>query len=371
MTQQSRPAGPLTVSKFEGALLRLLRSFLRGDPVEIGSGKLNPPRCLSAACVHLVRDTLSKGCVLYLARAGGWRRDKHLRLGVPLQGRLWERTPVTELGLSFSRHSLDLLIWLTAGRPAGWLWEPDEASLTIADRFLVFLAYDGLRVTEAGQAIRGKPQFAANGLCRLYFPEDFLPSGTIHSEPWLKDIGASILEALQPPLHRRWLEVERGKNQIGDWGRLRQIGQSQEQGLTGFLDAADAAKRPDLARFLLKAMAELLSPDLTPAFWIGGLQGAGPPRLAERLDTQRHGLAVLRQVERLGQWAKRARGTGYLDEDYAVAQLWLSDWEQYRGDNLATIAHNLLRQLEPLRVTAPAGPQTEDRGQRTEDRAPE
>jgi hypothetical protein len=39
-----------------------------------------------------------------------------------------------------------------------------------------------------------------------------------------------------------------------------------------------------------------------------------------------------------------------LDEDYAVAQLWLADWEQYRGDEMAKIAHNLLRQLEPLRV---------------------
>jgi hypothetical protein len=66
----------------------------------------------------------------------------------------------------------------------------------------------------------------------------------------------------------------------------------------------------------------------------------------------------LRHVERLGQWAKKARSTGYLDEDYAVAQLFLGDWEHYRGDALVTIAHNLLRQLEPLRMAAPAaGPQ--------------
>ncbi len=300
--------------------------------------------------MHLVRDTLSKGCVLYLARAGGWRREKHLRLGQPLLGRLWERTPVPELGLPFSRHSLEFLIWITAGRPSGSTWDPDDSSLTIADRFLFFLAYDALRLTEAGPALRGKRQFVQNGLCRLFHPEDFVPGAEIDFEPWLKHAGASILEALQPRLQRRWLELERGKNQIGDWARLSQVGQSQEEALSGFLQAAEIAKRPDLARFLLKAMAELLSPDLTPAFWIGGLQGAGPPRLAERLDTQRHGLAVLRQIQRLGQWAKRARGTGYLDEDYAVAQLWLADWEQYRGDELAKIAHNLLRQLEPLRV---------------------
>ena len=356
MTQQSALPAPRTVSKFEGALLRLLRSFLKPttgeSPVKVGM-----PKCLSRDCVHLVRDTLSKGCVLYLARAGGWRREKHLRLGQPLQSRLWERTPIVERGLSFSRHSLEFLIWLTAGRPANSPWDPEPASFSIADRFLFFLAYDALRLTETGQVLRAKRQFALNGLCRLMHPEDFAPAGEIEFTPWLQHAGASILEALQPPLQRRWLEQERGKNQIGDWARLRQIGQSQEEALAGFLHAAEEAKRPDLARFLLKAMAELLSPDLTPAFWIGGLLGAGPPRLAERIDVQRYGLATLRQFERLGQWARRARATGYLDEDYAVAQLWLADWEQYRGDELTAIAHELLRQLEPLRVQPPAAGQ--------------
>ena len=270
-----------------------------------------------------------------------------------MPGRLWERTPVAELGLSFSRSALDLLIWLTAGRPPGASWEPDEANLTVADRFLVFLAYDGLRLTEAGSARRSKPQLRRMACAGCTSPRILRPAARSTSPRGCKAGGRASSKPCNRRCTRRWLELERGKNQIGDWAKLRQVGQAQEQVLAGFLRAADEAKRPDLARFLLKALAELLSPDLTPAFWIGGLQGSGPPRLAERLDTQRHGLAVLRQVERLGQWAKRSRGTGYLDDDYAIAQLWLSDWEQYRGDELVTIAHNLLRQLEPLRVTAP------------------
>src|SRR5262249_55505963 len=146
-----------------------------------------------------------------------------------------------------------------------------------------------------------------------------------------------------------------GKNQIGDWTKLRQIGQSQDESLSAFLTACHAARRPDLARFLLRAMAEVLSPDLTPQFWIGGLQGNGPPRLAERLETQRSGLAVLKQVEKLSQWTREARGTGYLDDGYAVAQMWLGDWEHHSGDALAAVAQGLLRQLEPLKVTG-AGP---------------
>src|SRR5260370_34695536 len=113
---------PLTVSRFEATLIRQLRSFLRapGDPTPpptVPAGKLTLPKGLSPACLHLVRDTLSKGCVLYLAKVGAWRREKHLHTGQPRTGRLWERTPLPELRLTFSRHAISFLMWLTAGRP--------------------------------------------------------------------------------------------------------------------------------------------------------------------------------------------------------------------------------------------------------------
>jgi hypothetical protein len=355
----------LTVSRFEAVLLRMLRGFLKpafsegaGLEKSAAAGKLAMPKCLSAACLHLVRDTLGKGCVLYLAKAGGWRREKHLRHGRAATGRLWERTPVPELGLSFSKHSIELLMWLAAGRPdKNQGWEPPEAELTIADRFLMFLAYEGLRETEARQAFLSRTLFAQHGLIRLFFPEDFAAvtaNPALDMAAWTRDLGASILEAMQPRLHRRWLEIERGKNQIGDWNRMRGIGVSQERALESFFAVCDAARRPDLARFLLKAMSELLSPDQTPAFWIGGLQPASAPaRLADRLDAQRYGLAAVRQLECLAAWTRRGRSTGYLDEDYAIAQLWLADWEHCRGDEIATIAQQLLRQLEPLRMQSP------------------
>src|SRR5512145_1433756 len=76
---------PRAVSRFEAHLLRLLRSYLRPHPGEVvlthppaAAGKLTLPEGLSADCLHLVRDSLAKGCVLYLARAGGWRRERHL-----------------------------------------------------------------------------------------------------------------------------------------------------------------------------------------------------------------------------------------------------------------------------------------------------
>jgi hypothetical protein len=360
MTQTS-PA--LSVSRFEAVLIRQLRSMMRtpGEPSPAYSppaGRLNVPSGLSPACLHLVRDTLSKGCVLYLAKVGGWRREKHLHSGQPRSGRLWERVQRSDLALSFSKHTISFLMWLAAGRPdKTQSWDAPENELTTADHFLFFLAYESVRETEAQTSLRGRAIFQKNGLIRLFFPEDFGNAGglPIDFATWTADVGASIVESLQTRLQHRWLEIERGKNQIGDWPKLRQIGQSQDVALSSFLDACKTAERPDLARFLLRAMADLLSPDLTPQFWIGGLQGTGPPRLAERLETQRNGLAVLKQLEKLGQWTRTARGTGYLDENYAVAQLWLSDWEQYRGDDLLAIAQGLLRQLEPLKVTG-AGP---------------
>ena len=41
---------------------------------------------------------------------------------------------------------------------------------------------------------------------------------------------------------------------------------------------------------------------MAPTFWTGGLQGSGPPRLADRLETQRNALAVLRQAGALRDW---------------------------------------------------------------------
>jgi len=348
---------PRSVSRFEAALLRMLRAFVPRAPGEplppMPAGKLVPPKELSGDYVHLVKDTLSKGCVLYLARAGGWRRETHLRHGKAAFGRLWERTPAEELGLTFSQHALNFLVWLAAGRPEQPAWSPSVENLTPGDQLLLFLAYDAVRETEAGSALRNRAIFIQHGLVRLVFPDDF---AIVQSNPpldfdtWTEGVGASICEALQPRFAQRLLMLERHKNEIGDWTKMRQIGIAQDRSLAAFLASAELTKRPDLARFLLRALSELLVPELTTAFWIGGLQGSGPGRLAERLEVHRHALVVLRHVERLAAWTRRARATGYLDDDYAIAQLWLSDWERYRGDELVAISNQLLRQLEPLQI---------------------
>jgi hypothetical protein len=358
-----------TVSRFEANLLHILRGCLRHAPAEefrplVESGfEGGPPPCLSRAAVELVQDTLAKGCPALLAgatsgrrpgmlRGDGWRRERFLRDDRPVEGRLWERTPPAELGLAFSGRTLDFLMWLTAVQPAGadTAWEPTGLESTLGDRVLLFLAYETLRGTKAHAVLARSVPFRHHGLCRLAFPEDLgLGAGEPPDfVPWTTGGGACILEVFQRALAARWVEVERGKENVGAWQTMRRLGESQEQALTALLDALEAARRPDLARFLLRAAVELLPEGVTARAWVGGLQ-TGAQRLADRVETNRAALAFVRQLDRLRRWERAARAEGYFDEGYARSQLWLADWERHDGDALHARARALVQELDPLR----------------------
>ena len=159
---------------------------------------------------------------------------------------------------------------------------------------------------------------------------------------------AVILECLQTHLTGRWSRSERAKGQLGDWKRMRQQGRAEFAALRSFLEAAGQANRPDLARYVLHTNAALFQSELAPPFWTGGLQGNGPPRLADRLDTQRAALAVPRQMEVLASWQERAQSVGYFDDEYSSSQMWKQDWEAVGGDVLAARAREAVEMLEPL-----------------------
>ena len=323
------------------------------------------PDCLTAAAVDLVKDSLAKGGVLYLVRAGGWRDDRYLRNGKPTGGRVWDRIPLDERPLEFSRHVVEFLMWATAEKvhdtKAGWDAPPDE--LTPADDLFFWLAFDACRSDpDLVAVLRYKKAFQRNPLCWISYPGD-LSDGT--TEPDLPDFAplftgerAVFLECLQPHLTDRWLRSERAKGQIGDWKRMRQQGRAEHAALRTFLEAAEAANRTDLARFVLATNSGLFQTDLTPLFWTGGLQGSGPPRLADRLDTQRAALAIPRQMEVMEGWQDRARSVGYFDDDYQASQSWKQDWEAADGDRVATRAREAVAMLEPLRAGGGSGQHT-------------
>jgi hypothetical protein len=366
-----------SVSRFEANLLRLLYFFLRREPPEravplLQSRHPRPP-CLHAGAIRLVRDALARGCVLLLAQRGGWRKDRFLRGERVVEGRLWERTPPAELGLSFSRHALAFLIWVTAADPGDdkAAWTPPAAELTPADLLLLFFAHEALRpvAESAGAApMRRRPPFAGHGLCWLVYPEDFAAAPDEPGPdftPWTTGLGACILEALQPVLAARWVAVEGGKESLTDPHAMRALGHSQERVLVAFLDAAERAGRTDLARFLLDAAANLLGPHAHAGMWNGRLDATGL-RLADRTAVYHAAAAFVRQLDRLQQWERRARGVGYFDEGYAAGQLWKAAWAAHDGDALAGRAAAILRQMDPLGQAAaepapdpaPANPRT-------------
>src|SRR5262249_4478950 len=208
----------------------------------------------------------------------GWRRERHLRGNQVAEGRLWQRSPIAELGLHFSRHTLELLLWFTADNPEdpkSRRRTPPDAELTPADALVCYHAYTALRDTSAGPALPGRLGFGMQELCWLAFPDDFVrrpADQVINFERWTSGVRACILEAMQSELARRWIEAEEHKCRLVEWQSVQQHGQAKELVLTAFLDSAQRAGRQDLARFLLVALGELLPRRPAQADWTGNLR---------------------------------------------------------------------------------------------------
>jgi len=357
-TRPPDPDGPRQVSKFEFNLLRVLRFLVGHSPADQGLQLLRAavarPECLSAGAVELVKDTLAKACVLFLVRQGGWRNDRYLRANTPTGGRVWQRIPLDERSLEFSSAVLDFLIWATAEKVHDTKapWDAAPKSLTPADELFFWMALDAVRSDpDLLAALRKKHALRGNPIGWISFPGDLTESDDPAPPSFAPLFGgqrAVFLECLQPHLTQRWLRSERMKGQIGDWKRMRHQGRAEFAALGAFLAAAEEAKRRDLARFFLRTNAALFTAEMTPVFWTGGLQGSGPPRLADRLDTQRSALAVPRQMAILHEWQQQALGVGYFDEDYQASQLWKADWEAAGGDRVSLRARAAVEMLEPL-----------------------
>jgi hypothetical protein len=344
------------VSRFEANLLTVLRYFLRKAPAAQAqpmiAKPLDAPPCLSRGAVELVQDTLAKGTMLLLAHARGWRRERYLRDGRVVDGRLWQRSKPEELGLVFTGYSLRFLIWVTASEmPAKPKTQPPPEKLAFGDWLLFYYAFAALRATPLAEGLAKLTPFARNALCRLAFPGDFAeaPADAMPDfAPWTSGVGAAILEALQGELRDAWIELESVKPQRTPWRVVRGIGLAQEQVLEAFLPAIDKAGRRDLARFLLQAAGTLLGGTDNPFAWMETLP-MGRERLADRAETYRAILALPRQLECLAGGETQARGVGYFDEGYTAAQLWKADWEQARGAELHRRADGIVKQWEQWR----------------------
>jgi hypothetical protein len=345
------------VSRFEADLLRLLHALLGAAPISGVFALIGPrharPACLSRDAVALVQDALAKGCVLRLAREGGWSRARHVRGERVVTGRLWDRTPPDALGLDFSAETLEFLLWLLCDEPGSRpaRWGNDGTNLALGDRVFLFLAYEALRPSPFSMALRSLPVFASHGLCRLAFPEDFTAApacGTTELTPWCDGTGAYVLEVLQLFLARRWTALEEHKRQ-SDVAHLRAVTRVQERVLDALLPALDAAGRRDLARFVLEAArGAFLHQERAENLIRPGL--LRELRLAERTEVRRSAVFLLSALDRLRQWEQQARQIGYFDTGYAAAQLWKADWEAHSGETLCERGRALRREWDPLQA---------------------
>lgn len=355
-------AEPRLVSKFEGDLLTVLRFLLGGVDAARGLQLVAtkhdaPPPCLSRNCVHLVRDSLAKGVVLYLTRVGGWRDERFLERGGPTGGRVWNRVPLSGRRLAFGPGVLSFLVWLTAEKPdtTNEKW-PAGPPPTAADELFFALAY-GQLWPDVGvrNALRMRAAFASNPFCWLLWPADFVPpegeATPPDFAPLFADPRAALLECLQPALTRHWIASERRKPEIADWRTMERVGVAEVAMLTNFLAAAEKARRPDLARFVLRTLSAIFrgsAPDANA--WTTNLTANAPPRLAERVAIRRGALAFPQQAETLARWDRVARSVGYFDEEYAASQLWKEDYEAATGGDAAAKSKRVLDQLDPLKT---------------------
>jgi hypothetical protein len=254
---------------------------------------------------------------------------------------------------------LEFLLWATAEKvnDTKAAWDAAPKALTPADELFFWLAFDATRADpDLLVVLRKKDAFRLNPLCWITCPGDVSEGDDLtlpNFAPMFEGQRAVMLECLQPHLTHRWIRSERMKGQISDWKRMRQQGRAEFAALQAFLKAAAEAKRTDLARFVLRTNAALFTSELTPVFWTGSLQGSGPPRLADRLDTQRAALAVPRQMDTLDNWQQQSLNVGYFDEGYQASQMWKADWEAVNGNRVAARARTTVEMLEPLRGPGP------------------
>jgi hypothetical protein len=320
------------------------------------------PETIGPVAMELLRETLGRGVVLALARRGGWRKATYLGPeGAGLrQGRLWERHAAP--ALCFSGFSLALCRWIARGGPSILrgqdLLVPPEG-LRLGDELVLYLALDLLAAGGIATRLAEQPAASASALAQLGFAELFAevgaPSLPRASDAWRRICvgeGAILLEALEPDLARRWLEMERGKPGLCEPQAMIRLGTAQEAVLDGFLDAAEAVGRRDLAFFLLDAGRTLLSSGPEPSAWVSRLRGTSS--LAERQAARHAAGALLRALSRWQGWNEAHRGVRFIHEGYEGAQMMLRRFERF-GSRCAENARGVLRGLESLDALAGAG----------------
>ncbi|MFO0998985.1 MAG: hypothetical protein U0936_01495 [Planctomycetaceae bacterium] len=346
------------VSEFEARLLRILRCLMHRTSVEQSLSlfvqSVPRPRCLSRHCVELVQDGLSKGVTEWLARSG-YLSSQFCEHETVSSGRLWQRHPPEALSLTFSRNSMELLIWLTSENltaPASSV-AIDADSATTGDRIVALMTFAVLRSTLGAPVLMKQPLFEDHGLIALMFPDSVAVMAEdcpLDLNSWLQKDCYWIMEALQSKLAQRWCGIENFKRSLSNLDDLQKIGHLQSVVLAKLLDLSEHVGRKDLCLFLLKA-AKLLFQNVSVDRWYDCLD-LRLLRMSERAEIYRSALAFFRGIERLHRWHLQSQEVGFYDEDYRACQLWKSEWERLGGDQVHERTERIIELVDPLRTAS-------------------
>lgn len=353
------------------AVLNALLGFSRADVVR-SSGDLGVPR---PAVLRLAARHMAVAVTRWMVESGGARERSVLRANRRESGRVWDEALMGGWAPAFSLRSIDF--WLGATRNIPHLDAERAAAIDGATRKKKRVLKEVLPAAEGGRdgdwvffllAHKAIPGFALApederqvlralrrasplaGLFALDLQED---SEALAAErvSWLFAEGTvRLLECAQDRLERSWEQAL-----VSLWSRsdtvpnLLPLWKSTGRALRAYVAAADASRRCDLLRPLLRLLAEIPSKVMTG----GGdavrrrvIQLPGWTSIKERDEM----LGAVRAVTDLGARMNRMREEfvleRYGDERYEEAQLFLrafgEEFNERRGavDDLSRALSN-------------------------------
>lgn len=339
----------IVVTRREANLLTVARVAVglvpATDAMRLLAAPAEAPSKLGPTARAALADTLARGCVLALAKRGGWLCEGPQRL--------WERVPAPPL--AFSGNTVRLLSWVL-NTP---LSELDATSplvfrgpLTVAEDLLVTLLISNLRGTGCERLLAQQPALQPLPLTRLTHAAAMAGQlGTSPMPAFEVPALAPFVEGLRLLLAESWLGAERSKRQIIAPLELMEVGRAQSDVLEAWLAAVDQAGRRDLATFLIDVAATWLK-SMGPHSTARELNQALAPDapLRERTEARRGAAAVLRSLARLREWDRQHRAVRFFDDGYALAQRLIADWERL-GERGFSQAASLVAELDGVSIS--------------------
>lgn len=328
----------LAVSRAEANLLTLARVAVGIvppiDAMRLLVTPVTPPPKLGPTAREVLSDTLARGSVQALARSGAWLE------------RQWERGPMPPL--HFGANTIRLFSWLLSTPLAEVDVQPLvlPEPLTPAEDLLLALLLDRLRGTGCEAAVSRQLEVRRWPLTTLTHAA-FLAREVSLDEVPAFDIAALApwLEALRALLSRSWLAAERAKRDVIAVDAVARMGHAQAAVLDAFLDALDGAKRRDLATFLIDAGVQFFAKERTADELARSMSTDAP--LRERVEARRAAGATWRALSKLRAWDQEHRVVRFIEDDYALAQKLVRDWERL-GERGFSRAEELVSALDRL-----------------------